>query len=73
MNNNDKPTIRHFDDFPFTGDVSAYAGNMIVFGRTGAGKMGLLQSSIVGEYSADAVRQGISIAPTPPSEDEAKS
>jgi hypothetical protein len=29
--------------------------------------------SIVDKYSADAVRQGISIAPTPPSEDEAKS
>lgn len=72
MNNNDKPTIRHFDDFPFTGDVSGAAGNMIVFGRTGVGKTGQLQS-IVGAYSADVVRQGISIAPTPPSEDEAKS
>ncbi|HGM5057371.1 TPA: hypothetical protein ACKP2K_004932 [Serratia marcescens] len=69
MNNNDKPTIRHFDDIPFTADVSAHEGNMIVFGRTDAGKTGLLQS-IVSEYSADAVRQGISIAPTPPSEDE---
>ncbi|MEL5415004.1 hypothetical protein PTR35_22000 [Serratia nevei] len=72
MNNSDKPTIRHFDDFPFTGDVSDYAGNMIVFGRTGAGKTGQLQS-IVGAYSVDAVRQGISFAPTPPSDDEAKS
>ncbi|CVG63521.1 P-loop NTPase family protein [Serratia marcescens] len=72
MNNNDKPAIRHFDDFPFTGDVSAYTGNMIVFGRTGTGKTGLLQS-IVGAYSADSVRQGIFIAPTPPSDDEAKS
>lgn len=72
MNNNDKPTIRHFDDFPFTGDVSGAAGNMIVCGRTGAGKTGLLQS-IVGEYSADAVRQGIAITPSPSSEDEDKS
>lgn len=72
MNNNDKPTIRHFDDFPFTGDVSGDAGNMIVCGRSGAGRMTLMQS-IVDKYSADAVRQGISIAPTPPSEDEAKS
>jgi len=72
MNNNDKPTIRHFDDFRFTSDVSGAAGNMIVCGQTGAGKTVLLQS-IVGEYSVDAVRQGISIAPTPPSEDEAKS
>ncbi|QDL35617.1 hypothetical protein [Serratia liquefaciens] len=72
MNNNDKPTIRYFDDFPFTDVASAEIGNRVVCGRTGAGKTTLMQS-IVGEYSADAVRQGISIAPTPPSEDEAKS
>lgn len=72
MNNKDKPTIRHFDDFPFMGGASAEIGNRVVCGRTGAGKTILLHS-IVGEYSADAVRQGISIAPTPPSEDEAKS
>jgi type IV secretory pathway VirB4 component len=72
MNNNDKPHIWHFDDLPFTGDVSAYAGNTIVYGRTGAGKTTLLQA-IVGKYRADAVRQGISIAPTLPSDDEAKS
>ncbi|BEM90404.1 hypothetical protein SME46J_48740 (plasmid) [Serratia marcescens] len=72
MNNNDKPTIRHFDDFPFTGSDFAQVGNIIVCGRTGAGKTTLMQT-IVDKYSADAVRQGISIAPTPPSEDEAKS
>ncbi|BEL97553.1 hypothetical protein BMF90_14780 [Serratia sp. OLHL2] len=72
MNNNDRPSIQHFDDFPFTGDVSAYAGNMIVYGRTGAGKTTLMQS-IVDKYSADAVRQGIAITPSPSSEDEAKS
>ncbi|MGP3159383.1 hypothetical protein ACTVR5_12010 [Serratia marcescens] len=72
MNHNDKPTIRHFDDFPFTGSDFARVGNIIVCGRTGAGKTTLMQS-IVDKYSADAVRQGISIAPTPPSEDEAKS
>jgi hypothetical protein len=72
MNNNDKPNIRHFDDSPFMGDVSACVGNMIVYGRSGAGKTGL-QQSIVGEHCADDVRQGISIAPTPTSEDEAKS
>ncbi|MBH3029575.1 hypothetical protein I5Q96_23300 [Serratia marcescens] len=72
MNNNDKPTIRHFDDFPFTGSDFARVGNIIVCGRTGAGKTTLMQST-VDKYSADAVRQGISIAPTPPSEDEAKS
>lgn len=72
MNHNDKPNIWYFDDFPIIGGASAEAGNMIVCGRTGAGKTTLLES-IVGEYSADAVRQGISIAPTPPSEDEAKS
>lgn len=87
MNNNDKPTIRHFDDFPFTGSDFARVGNIIVCGQSGAGKTGPLQSivseysldavrqgiCISPEYSADAVRQGISIAPTPPSEDEAKS
>ncbi|OCN20768.1 hypothetical protein AN664_0214505 [Serratia marcescens] len=72
MNNNDRPTIQHFDDFPFTGGASAEIGNLVVCGRTGAGKTTLMQS-IVDKYSADAVRQGISIAPTPPSEDEAKS
>ena len=72
MNNNDKPTIRHFDDFPFTGSDFARVGNIIVCGRTGAGKTTLMQS-IVDKYSADAVRQGISIALTSPSEDEAKS
>ncbi|KAB5500669.1 hypothetical protein F8564_01285 [Serratia sp. RJAL6] len=72
MNNNDKPTIRYFDDFPFTGSDFARVGNIIVCGRTGAGKTTLMQS-IVDKYSADAVRQGISIASTPPSEDEAKS
>ncbi|ALL40447.1 TPA: hypothetical protein OUE92_001797 [Serratia marcescens] len=72
MNKNDKPTIRHFDDFPFTGGASAEIGNRVVCGRTGAGKTTLMQS-IVDKYSADAVWQGISIAPTPPSEDEAKS
>ncbi|MGL1813954.1 UNVERIFIED_CONTAM: hypothetical protein GPA08_22415 [Serratia marcescens] len=72
MNKNDKPTIRHFDDFPFTGGASAEIGNRVVCGRTGAGKTTLMQS-IVDKYSADAVRQGISIAPTLPSEDEAKS
>ncbi|WP_164058103.1 hypothetical protein [Serratia marcescens] len=72
MNNNDKPTIRHFDDFPFTGSDFARVGNIIVCGRSGAGKTTLMQS-IVDKYSADAVQQGISIAPTPPSEDEAKS
>ena len=72
MNNNDKPTIRHFDDFPFTDVASAEIGNRVVCGRTGAGKTTLMQS-IVDKYSADAVQQGISIAPTPPSDDEAKS
>ncbi|WP_164141828.1 hypothetical protein [Serratia marcescens] len=72
MNNNDKPTIRHFDDFPFTGSDFARVGNIIDCGRTGAGKTTLMQST-VDKYSVDAVRQGISIAPTPPSEDEAKS
>lgn len=72
MNNNDKPTARHFDDFPFTGGASAEIGNRVVCGRTGAGKTTLMQS-IVDKYSVDAVRQAISIAPTPPSEDEAKS
>ncbi|WP_149571943.1 hypothetical protein [Serratia nevei] len=72
MNNNDIPTIRHFDDFPFTDVASAEIGNRVVCGRTGAGKTTLMQS-IVDKYSADAVRQGISIASTPPSEDEAKS
>lgn len=72
MNNNDKPTIWYFDDFPFMGVASAEIGNRVVCGRTGAGKTTLMQS-IVDKYSADAVRQGISIAPTPSSEDEAKS
>ncbi|HED2503868.1 TPA: hypothetical protein R4Y87_004781 [Serratia marcescens] len=72
MNKNDKHTIWHFDDFPFTGGASAEIGNHAVCGRTGAGKTTLMQS-IVDKYSADAVRQGISIAPTPPSDDEAKS
>lgn len=72
MNNNDKPHIWNFDDFPFMGGASAEIGNRVVCGRTGVGKTTLMQS-IVDKYSADAVRQGISIAPTPPSEDEAKS
>ncbi|EIH8433996.1 hypothetical protein AXX71_005125, partial [Escherichia coli] len=72
MNINDKPTIQHFDDFPFLGGASAEIGNRVVCGRTGAGKTTLMQS-IVDKYSADAVRQGISIALTSPSEDEAKS
>jgi len=72
MNINDKPTIRYFDDFPFTGGASAEIGNLVVCGRTSVGKTTLMQS-IVGKYSADAVRQGIAIAPTPPSKDETKS
>ncbi len=72
MNINDKPTIQHFDDFPFMGVASAEIGNRVVCGRTGAGKTTLMQS-IVDKYSAEAVRQGISIALTSPSEDEAKS
>ncbi len=57
MNNNDKPTIRHFDDFPFTGDVSGAAGNMIVCGRTGAGKTALLQA-VIGRYTDGNGEQG---------------
>jgi len=67
-----KPNIRHFDDFPFTGGGPVDAANMIVCGHTGAGKTTLMQS-IVGKYSADAVRHGIYLAPTPPSDDEDKS
>jgi len=67
-----KPNIRHFDDFPFTGSGSVDAGNMIVYGQTGAGKTTLMQS-IVGKYSADAVRHGIYLAPTPPLDGEDKS
>ncbi|SOD79572.1 hypothetical protein SAMN06272783_4932 [Serratia sp. JKS296] len=72
MNNNDNNAIRHFDDFPFLGVASAEIGNLVVCGRTGAEKTTLMQS-IVDKYSANAVRQGISIAPTQPTEDEAKS
>ncbi|BEO21390.1 hypothetical protein SMQE32_48270 (plasmid) [Serratia marcescens] len=71
MNINDKPNIWYFDDFPFMGVASAEIGNRVVCGRTGAGKTTLMQS-IVDKYSADAVRQGISIAPTRPSDKEAK-
>jgi Flp pilus assembly CpaF family ATPase len=66
MNKHTAPSIWSFD-----GDDSVAGHNTLVCGTSGAGKTTLMQS-IVGKYSADAVRHGIYLAPTPPSDDEDK-
>ncbi|MDY0768543.1 MULTISPECIES: hypothetical protein [Serratia] len=57
MNNNDKPNIWYFDDFPIIGGAFAEAVNMIVYGRTGAGKTTLLQG-VIGRYTDGNSEQG---------------